>query len=414
MASRRSPPCCKFYEAKLLWIYTLYSTHMLTAGNVHSRSLFNVRGALRFLVSVTLQGVQGGNWTSSRRVAQPILLEEAYKYTAQIQSFTISPTFSTINELRSVGSQLGDCYICYQCSDVTITCLMRLGGIDVCMYILSVYLLKAKSRCSPRTTFFYAAYGGISLLMMTLQLVTNLYYGGLLAIHCDDDAEASSFSSCFTSNYIKNWANCVGVVATAITVLMCDGLMLWRCYVVYTRAVSSILIVVEKTLPESTVSSMPIIGVVSLKIWSASTVAFNVSVTSMICYRLVRMCWLVRAITPERRHVLRKYSGAVSIIVEGTVPYTVLAVTLSAFEFLHGDLSTIVVTILADIWCGVCVVTQQLILLRIAMGSFWNRNTVAVEATAIQSTVVFSGGMEAGRSSQDEVLPAIDELECLV
>ncbi|EIW81369.1 hypothetical protein CONPUDRAFT_73116 [Coniophora puteana RWD-64-598 SS2] len=237
---------------------------------------------------------------------------------------------------------------------VTNTLMAFLIGVNASMYMASLYVFSTRPRHERHYIIFYAVFGGILLLMMILDLLSNLYFSGLVAAHCGNETDIT------------------GVIATLVPNVMADALMLWRCYVIWERRIqyifppallilvvvfASFLTVVEKSLTAEPMGNLSGGGRVGNMIWNASTAALNVWVTSMICYRLGRMYWSIRTTIQEPQNILKTYTGVVSITIEGTIPFTLMAILNFALQMSDNSLNAPAITVVSQLWCGVCFVS---------------------------------------------------------
>ncbi|EIW81456.1 hypothetical protein CONPUDRAFT_73182 [Coniophora puteana RWD-64-598 SS2] len=267
-----------------------------------------------------------------------------------------------------------------------------LYGADICMYITSLHLLQKNPQAERLWIGFYTSFGGILLLMLTVQLFTTQYLACTLYLKGTRNLAESAYSD---QAALNSWSDVLETVATIIANWMGDGLMRQRANC--DTAVSFVTLV-EKALTSNTILTG--VGNVFNIAWAASTVAFNVSVSSMICWRLLSTYWILRDSVPGHRDVRKKYTGMVSLIVEGTIPFAILAVMSFILELYDNQLS---ITIIArDIWCSVCVFSQQLIILRISMGTAWTRDTV-IELTESQVGRRFDEVFEAQIAKENDV-----------
>ncbi|EIW78629.1 hypothetical protein CONPUDRAFT_75251 [Coniophora puteana RWD-64-598 SS2] len=254
-----------------------------------------------------------------------------------------------------------------------------LYGVGICMYITSLHLFLNNPKAESRWTLFYASFGGTLLLSVTAQLLTTQYSG---YTYCMDSNSVEDSAN----SGLNSWTDVLGTISAVIANWMGDGLMLWRCYVIWDNkkhaiiipaflyfifVASSFVTLVDKSLTKG--PAMTGVGVTFDMIWTASTAAFNVYVTSAICWRLIGMYWVLRDSMPGRQNLLHKYTGVISMFVEGTIPFTLLAVMSFILDIYNSQLSIALV-----------VTSQQLIIFRISMGTAWTKNTMS-EITESQS-----------------------------
>ncbi|EIW81459.1 hypothetical protein CONPUDRAFT_43134, partial [Coniophora puteana RWD-64-598 SS2] len=227
---------------------------------------------------------------------------------------------------------------------------------------------------------FYIIYGGVLLLMMTIYIVVNQYFGQLLWIVYRD---VPGGPPTWFSDNINSWLYVLGSAVAAVANAMGDGLMLHRCYIIWDTDIRSTIVpfmiyvctitssavtVVYSALPNGNIWKGVAVDLDIL--WVASTASFNLVVTGMICYRIVTFSRMHKHTMSHE--ALKTYTGVVSIIVEATIPFTVLGVAYLVVQVYNSGSEAA----LADVWCCFCALSPQLIILRIAMGLAWSKNTV--------------------------------------
>ncbi|EIW82644.1 hypothetical protein CONPUDRAFT_52872, partial [Coniophora puteana RWD-64-598 SS2] len=256
-----------------------------------------------------------------------------------------------------------------------------LYGADICMYLTAVYFLLQRKRLSPFWINFYIIYGGLQLLFFTVYVAVNQYFGQLMWIeHANTSGGPAEF---FTENF-NSWLYVLGSAVAVAANALGDGLMIYRCYIIWrsdTRVilfllalcacmiVTSIGTTVTSAIPTSDFWKGP--AYIWTITWMLSTGLVNVSVTGMICYKCIRTHREfigIRALTSA----MKNYTGLVAVMVEATVPYTVMSVAY-AFSVAWQNGFT---AAMSDVWVSVCIVCQHLIILRISMGLAWNEHTM--------------------------------------
>jgi len=247
------------------------------------------------------------------------------------------------------------------------------------MYFTSVYLLLTKRHIDFRWTCFYIAYGAILLALMTVYVVVNQYFGQLLWINYRNVPGGPP--AWFQANF-NNVLYVIGNAVADASNILGDALMLHRCYIIATRgwpiAIPCFLYLctVGSCIATTAIAARPNGNIwagiaVHLDIaWIASTVSFNVIVSSMICYRMI-VIWLAhRDIIPQES--LRTYTGVMSMIVEATLPFTILGIAYLVVQVCNSGTEAA----LDDVWSLFCSLSPQLIVLRISMGLGWSKNTL--------------------------------------
>jgi hypothetical protein len=138
-------------------------------------------------------------------------------------------------------------------------------------------------------------------------------------------------------------------------------------------------------------------------LWVSLSVSLNVIVTLMICFRLLRMRALTREVlSPERSSM---YTSIAAMLIESAAPFSILGVCL----VITGALNTPFAFAFAFVWSRFCVefshltlpchstpniksdfdlflcqsLSPHMIILRVAMGRGWHKETVYEISTAL-------------------------------
>jgi len=256
-----------------------------------------------------------------------------------------------------------------------------LYGVNICMYFTTAHLLIKRRIPDRNWTIFYIGYGAILLLMLTIHGVMIQTFGQLLWITYRD---VPGGPPVWLENHGHSWYGVLASAATTVSNTMGDGLMLRRCYIILQKSkrhlifptllyggvfVSSIVTTIKDASPQSNFWALTFLPWDVA--WISCTAAFNATVTFMICYRIVATNWAARDILPAG--VLRTHTGLVSMMVEGTIPFTFIGIAYAISE-VTDNVSQIC---LSRVWMSFCVLSQQFIILRIAMGTAWSEETMA-------------------------------------
>ncbi|KAJ7844412.1 hypothetical protein B0H14DRAFT_2358688, partial [Mycena olivaceomarginata] len=266
-------------------------------------------------------------------------------------------------------------------------------GIEVCMCFLSAYFLWNAPK-SDNNRYFYIAYSGTLLVLITIAMSCNLWFGQSMWIE-HRDVEGGPVA--FFSDNISAWYNTLGTAADVTANVLGDGLMLYRCYVFWSSSrvwvvVFPALLFLASTgnhLGATIQSGLPGsnffhgITVNFNTPWLALTIVFNILTTSMIAFRLLSVSRSMRAVLDKQRAEV--YTGVIAILVESAAPFTLLGIGY-LIVYVRGDPEALA---FADVW-GSCApaLSPQAIILRVAMGSAWSKKTVTQYGT--NTAVVFT------------------------
>lgn len=180
----------------------------------------------------------------------------------------------------------------------------------------------------------------------------------------------------------------------------------------------AVLTVVESAIPNATFFSglAQSFGVP----WVALTVTFNVVVTSFICGRLFISYLSMKRLGVDSQATERW--GVIAILIESALPFSILGLIYAVFNGLGSPLAVL----FGDVWGNIVVsdslvdpptrdrstllqgLAPQLIILRVAMGRAWTRNTIASGISPMQfreagsATRVLSDTIGAGANVKEK------------
>ncbi|KAG1732946.1 hypothetical protein EDB19DRAFT_1732146 [Suillus lakei] len=272
------------------------------------------------------------------------------------------------------------------------------GGI-LFIYTYSTYLLMA-SREPIQRRLFYTGFGGILLILLTIATASNLAFGELMWIEKRDNPGGPP--AFFDAN-LAAWYNVFGTAADSAANIMADALLLYRCYIIWESRLQvivipaiiylgstamAIMMVIESAMPMSNLwrGLAAQFGIS----WVALTVGFNIIVTAMIVSRLLFIHRKVQfVLTDEQRSA---YTGTAAILVESALPFTVLGIVYLA-TYIKGVPSAVAVGI---VWGTFVVLTPQLIILRVASGVAWSKDTCS---RITQTTTLYDNSNSSSGSS---------------
>ncbi|KIK36888.1 hypothetical protein CY34DRAFT_489634 [Suillus luteus UH-Slu-Lm8-n1] len=261
---------------------------------------------------------------------------------------------------------------------IGITISTVIYGGNLFLYVYSTYMLMTSSKPMQRR-LFYACFGGLLFLLLTVSSASNAAFGELMWIERRNNPGGPP--AFFAAN-LAAWYNAFGTAADCASNILTDGLLLYRCYIIWGSSLRVIIIpaiiylgsismavmmVIESAMPMSDLwQGLAAQFGIS---WVALTVSFNVIVTALITFRLLLFHHRVQfVLTNVQRNV---YTGTVAILVESTLPFTVLGIVYLA-TYIQNAPSAIAVGI---VWGTFVVLTPQLIILRVATGIAWSRDT---------------------------------------
>ncbi|KAH8980501.1 hypothetical protein EDB86DRAFT_3066830 [Lactarius hatsudake] len=277
-----------------------------------------------------------------------------------------------------------------------------LYGIELCTFFAAVYCVWGRSSSYRKGRVFYVAYGGVLMMLVTIAVVTDGLWGQYMWI---DRRNYPGGPLGFFVATESAWYNVFGSAADATANILGDGLLLYRCYVIWgsrwyivllptliymASSVLVIITIVESALPNSfLLHGKPAnFGVP----WVALSVSLNILVTTLICARLLHMRAITRELLPPES--ARMYTSVAAMLIESAAPFSILGIGLVVTEAQGGPLAIA----FSYVWGMFCSLSPQMIILRVAMGHGLLKETVEQISTGI----VFAEPPQRGEKSSNE------------
>ncbi|KAG1813094.1 hypothetical protein EV424DRAFT_1514933 [Suillus variegatus] len=253
------------------------------------------------------------------------------------------------------------------------------GG-NLFLYAYSTYLLTSMTSKIKQVQhrIFYICFGGILLLLLTISIASNNAFCELMWI---ERRNYPGGPPAFFAANLAAWYNVFGTSAVCLANMMTDGLLLYRCYIIWESrlpvivipaiiylgsATMAVMMVIESAMPMSSLwQGLTAQFGIS---WVALTVSFNIIVTTLIFSRLLFFYRRVRSVLDDEQRNF--YTGIMAILVESALPFTILGIA-SLATYIQGIPSATAVGI---VWGAFVVLTPQLIILRIASGVAWSKD----------------------------------------
>jgi len=261
---------------------------------------------------------------------------------------------------------------------------------EIFTYFSAVYCISHRSLDYRKRQRFYIVYGAILLALVTIQVISNALWGELMWI---DRRNYPGGPLGFYAASQVAWYVVTGCASTATANIFGDGLLVYRCFIIWGSqwriiALPALMYLVSIVLAIITVVEGAVPGTAQLKgkpallavPWFALSLCLNVIVTSMICFRILRVRALTRAtLSPE---VSKMYTSIATILIESAVPLSILGIGLVITVAMNEAPSFA----FAYIWSIFCSLSPQMIILRVSMGRGWLKET----ANELNSVLVFA------------------------
>ncbi|KAJ7595761.1 hypothetical protein C8J56DRAFT_923168, partial [Mycena floridula] len=261
-----------------------------------------------------------------------------------------------------------------------------LWGVEVFMYLYSVHLFRKASPTTRRTRRLYTIVGGLILATVTVSVFTDAV---LLSFMWIDHRDTIGGPLAYFSANTSAWWQVFGTASNQVTVFLGDGLLIYRCYVIwngrrsvlalpillYLAAFSmAIVFVVQTAIPGSLFFAQKSInfGVP----WVALTATFNVLVTFLITFRILKTRRAAKRVSSMNSELIGEYTGLPAILIEASLPFSILGIVFAVTYGKNVDEASAFILI----WSVFAALSPQFIIFRIASGQGWTQQ-VASEIT---------------------------------
>ncbi|KAF5392483.1 hypothetical protein D9757_002200 [Collybiopsis confluens] len=258
-----------------------------------------------------------------------------------------------------------------------------LYGIQLVIYCLSCRLLLKSPRSSGRgresETSIYIIYGGTLIILWTIALACNAVFGQYAWI---DHRDVEGGPAAYIGGQLSAPYNTLGTTAGVMMNFLSDALLIYRCYIIWNTWIvamfpillylgglsMSILLIYESAKPGANffVGHSLNYGI----IYPSFTIGLNIIVTALICIRLISIRKEVSKILGSG--CAKMYTGIMAILVESAALFTGFGII---YVILYARKSSSSIA-LVQIWGDFAAISPQLIILRIAEGRGWTKDTV--------------------------------------
>ncbi|KAL1941548.1 hypothetical protein VTO73DRAFT_6987 [Trametes versicolor] len=263
-----------------------------------------------------------------------------------------------------------------------------LYGVELVLYFRILRHVCLSGKRTPMDKFL-TVFSTALVLLNTIYWTTQAYFGEMMwVIHADYPGGQDAYWNDFASVWYQTW----GTVACVMCNLMNDALLVYRCFVIWNSRRIIILPVIlwcaslafafgllyESGRPNGNYFA----GIAThfVTAYTASTFAFNVIVTALIVGRIVTVGRRLGYATSGKGGggEFRAYTGAVAIVVESALPFTVFS---AAYLVTYGIGSDIAVAF--SFYAMFTCISPLLITLRVLSRRAWTRDSCTLFTTTI-------------------------------
>ncbi|KAI0635015.1 hypothetical protein C8Q77DRAFT_1156372 [Trametes polyzona] len=300
-------------------------------------------------------------------------------------------------------------------------------GISISEILRHVYNSRKRTAMDKFLTVFCTAL----VLLNTIYWATQAYFGEMMwIIHVDYPGGADAYWTDFASVWYQTW----GTTACVMCNLMNDALLIYRCFVIWnsrrivvlpvilwcTSLAFAIGLLYESGRPNGDYFAG--ISTLFVTAYTASTFAFNVIVTSLIVGRIVAVGRRIGSAYAGSPHgaggsgEFRVYTGAVAIVVESALPFTVFSAAYLVTYAIGSDIA-VAFSFYAMFTC----ISPLLITLRVLSRRAWTRESCTLFTTTISyrgaTDYVTTTGVLPGEHVPEKLLSHdsdVEKAECNV
>ncbi|KAI0660205.1 hypothetical protein C8Q70DRAFT_81713 [Cubamyces menziesii] len=282
-----------------------------------------------------------------------------------------------------------------------------LYGIELFLYFESVnIILSSRDRNGlDRRLFLY--FSTALLLLITVYVAVQAVFGQeMWIVHVDYPGGSAQY----LADNAAVWYQTLGSAASIVLNLMSDGLLLYRCYVVWgdlrVVLIPGILYLATAALGILTcyISGKPnadfFVGKAQQVALAYSTVVIglNVIVSTLISGRILYLARQMQGALGA--DTVKAYTGAAALIIESALPYTLFGIAYVVSLGLNSPTSILFLSIYVMFTC----ISPQMIVLRVLRGRAWSRESAMSRTrTGMQFTTPVGdpGMLESGYTSGD-------------
>ncbi|KAI0057073.1 hypothetical protein BV25DRAFT_1831576 [Artomyces pyxidatus] len=268
---------------------------------------------------------------------------------------------------------------------------------------MTMHRLLLVNETRSRSDKFFVGFSTALLFLITIYVAVQSVFGEEMWIV---NANFPGGSAAYLEEFAAVWYQTMGTTASVALNLLSDGLLIYRCMVVWPHYA---VLIVPGILYLATLA----LGIVEL--WAsgaphsdffaglaanlglsyyATSIGLNVIATSIICGRLIYLGNILRHTPGGKRMTL--YTGTIPIVVESALPYSLSGIAFLVSYGLQSEISILFLSIYVMFTC----ISPQMIIWRVVTGQAWTkRSTMEVSAMALQS-VAGAGAAAAAKDTK--------------
>lgn len=255
-------------------------------------------------------------------------------------------------------------------------------GIYLGVYSLSVWALLENTSTTRLRRSIYILFSSVQLLLNAIVFMATPYSGMMAWIGTRDHFPGGPFAY-FNSEALVDRVSLLGNMTQTIAGTLNDGLLAYRCYIVFGSKFYVVILPILCTLGSLA------LGTASIALYSnphpfladinaaaiALTTAVNVILTAMISIKILFVARSLRKDTNLQTSQARMYTNVVTILVESAAPCAILGVLTCASMFTTNEYVYLSELGIFLTWSMSIMLFPQLIIYRVARGNAWTEKT---------------------------------------
>ncbi|KAI9566084.1 hypothetical protein HD554DRAFT_2194648 [Boletus coccyginus] len=284
-----------------------------------------------------------------------------------------------------------------------------LYGIELVLYFRTMHALLSPKARRRKSDVFYTSFSSVMLLMITIWVSTQAVFGEKMWL---EDAGFPGGPDAYWASNASVWYMDFGTTAVIVLQLMTDGLMIYRCWMIWDSYrviivptimwigtfVLGILVIFTSSSPGGNFFS-GVAARLGLVYYSVSVV-LTAMLTWVICHRMV-----THGLKVEKhlgKDFASVYFALLSLIIESVLPYTLSGTAFLVSFGVGSDTSIAFASVYNLLMC----ISPQLLILRVASGRAWDEET----GRAGLSTLQFDMAAESHSAVQETYSNRIDTM----
>ncbi|KAH9943874.1 hypothetical protein B0H21DRAFT_747375 [Amylocystis lapponica] len=242
-----------------------------------------------------------------------------------------------------------------------------LYGVELMLYFQTMRILYRNRRRLGRTDQAFALFSTATLILITVYEATEAVFGQETWIV---NANFPGGPAAYQAVYDSAWYQTMGSTATVMLDLLTDGLLIYRCYIVWNSYriiafpcflwIATLALGIVELYTSGSPNSNLFDGLaqdIGLAYFS-TTIGLNVLVTGLICGRIL---WFARNVHVSLgRSVAHTYIGVIALIVESALPFSLFGIAFLVSYGLNSEISIFFLTCYVMFTC----ISPQMLILR--------------------------------------------------